>query len=230
VVDGGIGADALIIRASGGMNAIVFGETQLSGIESITVSERFGLGPAARPSYDLKLANGNVTPGGVLILNGNSLLDSTQVFHVDGSAVRSGSLKLYGGAGDDRMTGGAGDDLFYSAGGQDSLTGGGGRDTFQLRSLADSSTANPDKIVDFASGTDVIDLHLLDADLNAAGDQSFSFIGDHAFTGNSGELRVFDTGLGYWKVEGDVNGDGLADFALNVGATKAPLVSSDFIL
>lgn len=229
-VVGGNGADALIIRGSGGMNAIAFGETQLSGIEAITVSDRFGLGAAGRPSYDLKLANGNVSPGGTLILNGNTLVDAGQAFHVDGSAVQGGKLKLYGGAGGDRMTGGAGDDLFYSAGGQDILAGGGGRDTFQLRSLTDSSTATPDAILGFASGTDLIDLRFLDANVDAAGDQSFSFIGDRAFSGSSGELRAFDTGSGHWRVEGDVNGDRLADFALEVTPTGAPLASSDFIM
>jgi hypothetical protein len=47
----------------------------------------------------------------------------------------------------------------------------------------------------------------------------------------AGQLRAYDTGLGHWRVEGDVNGDGLADFALEVVlATPQSLASSDFIV
>jgi Ca2+-binding RTX toxin-like protein len=230
VVDGGAGADALVIRGSAGMNAIAFGEAQVINIESITVSDRFGLGQAGRPSYDLVLANGNVAQGGMLILNGSTLLDSTQVFNVDGRAVTAGHLRLYGGAGGDRLSGGGGNDLIYAAGGADVLTGGGGADIFQVRSLSDSAVSRPDEILDFTSGTDKIDLRFLDADANSAGDQAFNFVGGNAFSGNAGELRAYDTGAGYWTVEGDVNGDGLADFALNVTlATPNPLVGTDFI-
>jgi Ca2+-binding RTX toxin-like protein len=230
-VDGGAGADALIIRGNGGLLTIAFGELQVRNIESITVSDRFGLGAAGRPSYDLTLANGNVTPGGLLILNGSTLLDPSQIFNVDGSAVTGGNLRLFGGAGGDRMIGGAGSDLFYAAGGQDTLTGGGGADTFQVRATSDSMTSARDRILDFASGIDKLDLRFIDADVNVGGDQAFTFVGAAAFTQRAGELRAFDTGLGFWRVEGDVNGDGAADFALDVTlATANPLVNSDFIL
>jgi Ca2+-binding RTX toxin-like protein len=231
MVDGGAGADALIIRGSGGMNAIVFGEMQVRNIESITVSDRFGLGPAGRPSYDLTLADGNVTAGGTLILNGSTLADPTQVFNVDGSAVAGGHLKLYGGAGGDRMTGGAGDDLIYAAGGRDILTGGSGRDTFQFRASSDSSADNADSILDFAAGVDRIDLGFIDSDSNAAGNQAFEFIGSGEFQNVAGQLRAFETGAGQWRIEGDTNGDGTADFALDVTLPgQAPLTGSDFIL
>jgi subtilisin family serine protease len=232
VVDGGAGAgDSLVLRAGGGMNSIVFGEAQLNGIESISVSDRFGLGAGGRPSYDLTLADGNVAAGGTLVVNGNTLSDASQQFNVDGSAVVRGNLRFFGGAGDDRLIGGAGNDLLYAGGGRDSLTGGAGADSFQLRSLSDSTVSRPDEILDFSSGMDKIDLRFLDADASTAGDQAFSFVGAAAFSGNAGELRAYDTGAGHWTVEGDVNGDGVADFALSVTlATPNPLVSSDIIV
>lgn len=231
IVDGGAGADALIIRGSAGMTTIVFGEMQVRDIESITVSDRFGLGPAGRPSYDLTLANGNVMPGGSLILNGSTLADAGQVFNVDGGAVTGGSLKLYGGAGGDRLTGGAGDDLFYAAGGRDILIGGAGRDTFQLRATSDSSIGFEDDILDFAAGVDKIDLRYIDSHSDAGGDQAFNFLGSGAFQKVAGQLRAVESGTGQWRVEGDVNGDAVADFALNLSLAPADLLTvSDFIL
>jgi serralysin len=111
------------------------------------------------------------------------------------------------------------------------LTGGAGADTFQVRALSDSTPGASDKIADFASGSDKLDLRFIDANANAGGDQAFTFVGAGAFTQTAGELRAYDTGLGFWRVEGDVNGDGAADFGLDVTlATANPLVSSDFIL
>ncbi|HEX8469371.1 MAG TPA: M10 family metallopeptidase C-terminal domain-containing protein [Allosphingosinicella sp.] len=229
VVNGGDGLDAVVIRATSGMNTIVFGASQLTNIESISVSERYALGSAALPSYDLTLANGNVAPGKTLIVNGSSLLNSAQVINVDGSAVHDGNLKLYGGAGGDKLIGGDGSDLIYAGGGTDKMTGGGGADTFQLRDVADSSVSSPDSILDFVSGVDKIDLHYIDADANTAGDQAFTFVGAAAFSGNgsAGQLRAYENS-GTWVVEGDVNGDGAADFQIIV-TTASPLVGSDFI-
>ena len=76
----------------------------------------------------------------------------------------------------------------------------------------------------------------IDADTNVAGDQAFRFVGGGAFTGNGtgGELRSTTDAAGRSVVEGDVNGDGVADFTLFVmdatPATPDPLVVSDFIL
>lgn len=229
-VDGGLGSDVLILRGVAGLNTTAFGADQLTGIEFIVVSDRFATTPSQLPSYELVLANGNVPASGTLTVNGFALLNAQQIFNVDGSAITAGNLRLFGGAGDDALVGGAGNDLIYGVGGGDTVTGGGGGDTFQLRSLSDSTTSNPDRIMDFTSGSDRIDLSGLDANGNVPGDQAFSFIGAQAFQGNAGELRAYDTGLGHWAVEGDVNGDGVADFALEVVLASAnPLASQDFI-
>jgi hypothetical protein len=237
IVNGGAGADSVVIRAGSGTHHIQFSENQLTGIESISVSDRFGLGQASLPSYEMVLANGNVTPGGTLIVNGSTLLDTRLKIDVDGSAVLDGNLKLYGGHGGDTFIGGAGDDLLYPAFGADRMTGGEGADTFQFRKVSDALVAAPDRILDFESGVDKIDLGFIDAEPMAPGNQAFRFVGG-AFSGNgtagsgsAGELRFYQDGdSGTWYVEGDITGDGNADFQILVTmAGPAQLVASDFI-
>ena len=121
-VDGGAGMDAVVISKGTGNNHIEFGETQFTGIESISVNNRFASSPLETPSYELVLKNGNVT-GGNLIVNGSSLA-APQTIDVDGSLVTGGTLSLYGGEGDDTFVGGALGDLIYAAGGSDQSTGG----------------------------------------------------------------------------------------------------------
>jgi serralysin len=228
-VDGGGGRDALIISSGSGINHFEFGETALTSIEAISVNNRFTTDPSQKPSYELVLSNGNVAAGATLILNGASLVDPTQTVSFDGSAVHDGNLIMLGGGGNDSLTGGSGADQLFAGLGQDSLTGGAGADLFQFRSVADSTTADPDLILDFQHGVDKIDLNVIDADPATAGNQAFSFSNDGTFHHAVGELRAFDTGLGYWNVEGDINGDGTADFSIFV-KTNAPLVVSDFVL
>ena len=57
------------------------------------------------------------------------------------------------------------------------------------------------------------------------GNQAFTFIGNQGFANVAGQLR-FDTTT--HKVQGDVDGDGNADFAINVNV--AHLVKGDFML
>ena len=64
-----------------------------------------------------------------------------------------GKDTLDGGAGDDWLDGGANDDTLTGGAGDDTLTGGRGNDTFIF-----ASGHGEDRIVDFASGSDVIDL------------------------------------------------------------------------
>ena len=77
------------------------------------------------------------------------------------------------------------------------------------------------------SGTDKIDLTRLDANASAAGDQAFSFVNGAAFSNTAGELRAYSQdGDNY--LAGDTNGDGIADFIINLGS--ATVVSTDLVL
>jgi hypothetical protein len=81
--------------------------------------------------------------------------------------------------------------------------------------------------LDFASG-DIINLGNIDA-IAGGGDDAFSFIGGAAFSNVAGQLRSTDNGNGTYTVEGDVDGDGVADFAILV-TSAAPLGAGDFVL
>jgi hypothetical protein len=73
---------------------------------------------------------------------------------------------------------------------------------------------------------DRIDLSAIDANANVAGNDAFTFVS--ALSGSAGQLAISHVGRDYFVV-GDVNGDGAADFSIQVlGASK--FFASDFVL
>lgn len=111
---------------------------------------------------------------------------------------------LHGNAGNDRIVGGRGGDDMY---------GGSGADVFVFDALLESHAGNQDRIRDFATGIDKIDLSMIDADSRRAGDQAFSAVS--AFTGAAGQA-VFSYADGITTISLDGNGDRAADFLLKV--------------
>ena len=81
--------------------------------------------------------------------------------------------------------------------------------------------------MDFASGTDRIDLSAIDAIAGTAGDDAFAYIGAGAFTGVAGQLRAF-TAEGYVQIYGDMDGDAFAD--LHIVAVGTQILVTDFVL
>jgi Ca2+-binding RTX toxin-like protein len=226
-VNGGDGRDALVISGGSGTTHIEFAADALTSIESISLNNRFATDPTQKPSYELVLHNGNVAAGGTLIVNGSSIPGGQQVI-IDGRGVHGGNLTLFAGGGHDVLTGGDGADLIVGGAGADSLTGGGGADTFRYDAASDS-VGLADLIGDFQSGLDRIDLSRIDADTIAGGNQAFSWIGSNAFSGSAGELRTYEAD-GYRLVEGDTDGNGLADFVIGFQVGTSPLVQGDFLL
>ncbi|MGD9812606.1 MAG: calcium-binding protein, partial [Sphingobium sp.] len=154
----------------------------------------------------------------------------------DSIAGQDGNDKLYGdngndylngGNGNDVLDGGAGDDLIEGGAGQDTMTGGAGADTFRFRS-GDASAKAPDIITDFTSGEDMIELVLIDAKSATKYADHFTFIGNQNFHKVAGELH-YTVVNGNAIVEGDTNGDGIADFAIQVNNVTS-LKASDFTL
>jgi Ca2+-binding RTX toxin-like protein len=102
---------------------------------------------------------------------------------------------LTGDGQDNIIDGGKGADTITGGRGADTLIGGGGNDTFVFTNMSDSpndttTTGQPkwDKITDFVSGVDKIDLSQIDADNNAAnGDTAFTKVG--SFDGASAEVK-----------------------------------------
>jgi Ca2+-binding RTX toxin-like protein len=182
----------------------------------------------------LTSGNGNDTLNGGA---GNDLLNSgagnDMLYGGDGDDTLIGGLSGYSSsdleiniAGYDRLYGGAGNDTLIGGLGPDILTGGAGNDTFKFNSLAECRPGVVDSIVDFALG-DKIDLAGVDANINLAGDQSFTFVGANAFTGVAGQLQYQSTATGILR--GDIDGDGHHD--LIIALTGSPtLTATDFVL
>jgi serralysin len=141
------------------------------------------------------------------------------------------SITMYGGNGNDLLVGGRADDVIYGESGNDRLLGyfgadelwgGAGSDTFYF--AIDGAT---DRVRDFERGIDKLDVTGADANLSAAGDQAFTFIGAASFSGKAGELRVYSDNNSY-VVAGDVDGDRVADLVINLGSVQVN--SGDFWL
>jgi Ca2+-binding RTX toxin-like protein len=106
-----------------------------------------------------------------------------------------GADTVYGGTGNDILDGAAGNDILDGGTGTDFLAGGTGGDKFVWASVEDTSVdANAADVLDdfdYAEG-DRIDLSLIDADVYAAGNQAFTFIGAAPFSGTPGEINYVE--------------------------------------
>ena len=139
-----------------------------------------------------------------------------------------GNNTLLGGAGDDTITGGTGNDIIDGGTGNNTMTAGSGHDVFRFVS-ADLATYSTNTINNFKHGNDIIDLSQVDANkLTVSRMDLFTFIGQHAFDKVAGELRYDVTG-GNTYVYGDMNGDGVADFAIVLKGITS-LSAADFHL
>lgn len=151
-----------------------------------------------------------------------------------GNNILSGGAKadtLIGGKGADELRGGSGADTLIGGAGGDELRGGDGRDTFVFQTALDLTVAaaHRDTIMDFdGKRGDRIDVSGIDTNMVKFGDQSFTFIGTDAFSHHHGELR-YKNAEGSTFVYGDINGDGRADFAIQLDQSLT-LVGDYFIL
>jgi Ca2+-binding RTX toxin-like protein len=183
-----------------------------------------------------------------------SIENATGSDHNDVLTGNSGNNVLNGGFGDDVINAGAGNDTIVGGYGRDVLTGGTGSDTFVFNGethlqwhssggvatvtayeVTDSSwdVSKADVITDFEQGSDHIDLRGIDANITVSGDQAFTFIGTSQFTGHAGELHEYFWGYnGAHVVQGDVDGDGDADFSIVVQGLdpQTHVNASDFLL
>jgi lysophospholipase L1-like esterase len=162
----------------------------------------------------------------VLGRDGNDRLDGGS--GVDSLSGGDGGDALYGSGGNDTLKGGSGNDLLIGGTGRDILRGDSGNDRFDFNSIRESGATSGarDVILDFRHG-DKVDLSSIDARTQASGNQSFRIVSD--FTGSAGQLTWDKSGSGF-LVSGDVNGDGNADFSIQVNTTLSVLRSYDFKL
>jgi serralysin len=162
---------------------------------------------------DFENAEGTSYGDGILGSKGNNKL-----WGMDGKddvVGFKGDDQLFGGDGEDYLSGGNGNDELTGGKGVDHLEGGGNADHFIFADVNEMGKgSNADIIEDFEDGDKI--------DLSGAG--SFTFIDDDNFSNTAGELR-FEDG----KLQGDVDGDGNADFEIKVKDGNS-LQESDFIL
>lgn len=128
---------------------------------------------------------------------------------------------LFGNDGDGPISGLGGNDKLVGRGGLDILTGGTGADIFRYDLVTDSTRFAPDHITDFnPTEGDIIDLTLIDGDSTTLPDNGFDWIGTAAFSHTPGELR-YEVSGGNTTLQGDINGDGLADLAIVLDGVTA---------
>ncbi len=162
-------------------------------------------------------------------LNQDNADDVLKSFYATSNTVNGSSSndKVVAFAGNDTLYGGSGSDVLVGGLGKDRLIGGSNKDTFVFNSLTDSGvkTINQDRIIDFISGVDKIDLSALDGDTTTAAD----FV----------EVTTFSTtpaGEGEWSFDAtthilsvNTDNDVAAEFAvLLIGTTT--VAASDLIL
>jgi Ca2+-binding RTX toxin-like protein len=200
-MEGGAGNDSYLVDAAGDVVVEASGE----GIDTVrTTLTSYTLG-ANVEALQFQTAVASTGFGNAL---GNNLFGGTA------------SDALSGLAGDDRLVGGAGDDVLTGGVGKDVLEGGTGADRFVFATGDFATLTNRDVITDFGVNSgDVIDLRSAEVS---------SFIGSGAFTGIVGEVRAEVRGA-YTYVQGDVNGDGAADFAIQLAGALA-LSGDDLLL
>lgn len=136
----------------------------------------------------------------------------------------NGNDLLEGGAGGDTLQGDNGNDVLNGGAGADILSGGFGND----RLVFTVSDGSKDRITDFRSGSDKIDLSGFDAIVgNANTNDHFTWLGTGALTGVAGQLHSFRDG-GVFSLGGDTDGDGIADFIVNLSGVAA-IAATDII-
>jgi serralysin len=160
---GGTGDDSYIVDAAGDTIVELAGE----GLDTVFSSVSHAL---AANVENLVLTGSAVTGTG----NGlnNVLTGNAASNRLDGGA---GADRLIGGDGVDYMTGGAGNDVFVA----------------EINATKIASRSGPislDVVLDFSAG-DQIDFSGIDANVNIAGDQAFTFVGNAAGKG-VGELSM----------------------------------------
>ena len=230
-VDGQGGTDDQLGLRGDYSAGVVFAASTMTNIETLVMlsaSDARFAPPGTAFDYNVTLDDANVGAGKMLTVNANGLHVGEDVTF-NGSAETDGSFRFMMGAGNDTLVGGANNDQFYGRLGQDVMTGGGGNDTFYFRAVGESTSGAMDHITDFNSG-DHLDLSAIDASTTHSGNDAFAFIGEAAFSNVAGELRVVGSGSD-WVIQGDVDGDGVADISIAVTTIGGyNFAANDFIL
>lgn len=167
------------------------------------------------------------------IVRGSASADTifvSDIFDAESASVRfegaGGADRLTGSRGQDSLSGGAGTDVIRGGMGADTLTGGLGGDVF-VYAADESAPSARDRITDFGTGADRIDLSAIDRDPSTPRLDKLDFIGRAAFSGEAGEVRFGLTGK-TTVIEADLDGDRIADLSILLDGRHV-LGRSDFV-
>jgi serralysin len=180
-----------------------------------------GYAPLSQASYDIRMANLAANPDAGLLVDNVGIAYGVTIENAVGG---SGNDIIVGNAASNKLDGGAGNDVISGGAGIDYLTGGEGSDIFVGDINGSTMPAKRgelaiDFIMDFASGTDKIDLRGIDANLSKDGDQAFAFKGSSA-NKSAGDLsyKIYDSINGAEKALG-IEIDGLDGPGANTKVT-----------
>jgi Ca2+-binding RTX toxin-like protein len=239
-VDGGGGYDVVYLRGDYTLDFNAAGFTNaFTNVESLAIltsaNSEFAGGGDGDFDYTITWADGLLAAGATFTVNA-SRLQAHETFTFDGSKETDGVLRVFGGASADTLTGGGSSTQLHGGGGADVLNGGAGTDLFRYSNVGDSNAAATDTVHNFVAGTDKIDVGRVDAKASTSDlNEAFIFIGSNAFSAAGpnapGQLRTYNVSGNLWRVEGDVNGDGVADLVIDVHVEASqPLTAGDFIV
>jgi Ca2+-binding RTX toxin-like protein len=226
LLSGGSGADYM--EGNDGNDAYIVDDVGDSVVEASLEGVDLVYSTLASYTLGANVENLQQNGSGNFTGTGNALDNRIVSFGADDTlSGGDGADELRSGAGLDSLVGGDGGDLLVGGADADTMTGGAGSDTFQIGYFESGTGVDADRITDFQSG-DLVDVSGWDANFFAAGDPPFTFIGGAAFSSTAGELRTYFDGVDTW-VQGDISGDGVADFEIRFDGSVA-LAGSDFVL
>jgi Ca2+-binding RTX toxin-like protein len=177
-------------------------------------------GGADNDTYDVDSISDIVSEGtdtGIDTVNASvtySIGDNVENLTLTGSSAINGT----GNELDNTLVGNSKNNILIGNDGADTLSGGDGIDTFVYNAETESSVANSDEITDFTSTSDKIDVSAIFGGIGPAS----LLLTDFTNTGEAQVNYINDT------VSFDVDGNGVADFAIVLTGTPA-LAIGDFI-
>ena len=215
LMDGGDGSDTAILTgdadlAKGIAHNADGGRITLKSIENVTLTLTEE-GSVVRGTDDPNVLDASSSIYGASFLGGK------------------GYDTIIGGDGADRINGGEGKDVLDGGFGADQLTGGSGPDRFVFVDDDLNRAFATDRVTDFSQREgDLLDVAGIDAKTDTDVLDAFRFIGTREFGKNAGELR-YEIAGSQTRVSGDTDGDGRADFTLQLTG-KFRLDARDFVL
>jgi Ca2+-binding RTX toxin-like protein len=231
IITGGLGADT--VNAGGG-NDIITVRGGADTIHGEAAVDRLVVNYAASTSVVTMVAPAGTVGAGhngtiADVSGNNTVYDGIENFTITSGTANDvittggGADVVTGMGGRDTLVGGAGIDRLVGGASGDTLTGGADHDVFDFNKVKESvkALAGRDVITDFVHRVDDLDFRTIDADKTTSGNQHFDFIGNAGFSGQAGELHFVKhnrpgTVNDKTFVEGDVNGDGKADFRVEL--------------